>query len=146
MLIAGSIAMICGVVFFILGITFFVLEKKTWKSTVQTEGRVVDMCMNAIGYNNGKSVRTGESGTGNRCPIYSYYVNGREYRRASNVAYNKGYVRSMMNKPVMVYYNPENPEQFCLGKMTAFAFVGIVFCGLGVLFMGMGMVFIVVGI
>lgn len=78
---------------------------------MQTEGRVVDMCMNAIGYNNGKSVRTGESGTGNRCPIYSYYVNGREYRRASNVAYNKGYVRSMMNKPVMVYYNPENPEQ-----------------------------------
>ena len=96
------------------------------------------MCMNAIGYNNGKSVRTGDSGTGDRCPIYSYYVNGREYRRASNVAYNKGYVRSMMNKPVMVYYNPENPEQSSLGKMTAFALMGIVFLWLGSFIYGYG--------
>ena len=73
-------------------------------------------------------------------------MNGREYRRASNVAYNGSYVYRMMRKPVVVYYNPENPEQSSLGKMGAMVFIGIVFSGLGALFLAMGVFFFIVGI
>ncbi|MBQ3515542.1 MAG: DUF3592 domain-containing protein [Lachnospiraceae bacterium] len=152
MSIGGSISIICGIVLLGIGILLFVLRKLTWKCTAQTEGRVIDMCMNAFAYNKGYSgkatfgVQNGTGRTKSRSPIYSYYVNGREYRRASNVAYNGSYVYSMMKKPVVVYYNPEKPEQSCLGKMGAMTFIGIVFSGLGVLFLFMGIVFMVIGI
>lgn len=53
------------------------------------------MCLNAFSYNHGGTgnanvgISLGSEGAGNRCPIFVYQVNGVEYRRASNVSWNR---------------------------------------------------------
>lgn len=152
MLSAGTIVMICGAPLLLIGVIFLVIRKLTWKCTAQTKGQVIDMCMNAFDYNMGNRgdvafvIRTGSSSPGSRCPVYSYYVNGQEYRRAGSVAYNMGYIHKMMEKPVVVYYNPQKPEQSSLGKLNVFALMGIIFSAFGVVTIIVGIILLVNGI
>lgn len=152
MLIAGGILLMMGLFFLLAGIILFLIRKFTWIYTAQTTGQVIDMCMNAFDYNMGNSgnvslgIRTGSSSPGVRCPIYSYYVNGQEYRKASRVGHNRSYIRKMMEKPITVYYNPENPEQSCLGKIGALGFTGIVLSSFGAVMLIVGIVLIIVGL
>lgn len=152
MLSAGIIVMICGAPLLFIGIILFIIGKKTWKYTAQTTGQVIDMCLNAFSYNRGNSggmgigVRTGSMGSNTRCPIYSYFVNGQEYRRAGSVSYNVGHIYRLMRKPVTVYYNPDNPEQSTLGKMTGITFTAIIFSALGGVAMLVGIILLCAGI
>ena len=140
-----------GVVFLILGVVFLIVGKNT-KCTAQVQGRIIDTCGNPFRYNREKDnnfTTTGgnrRSKDGTYAPIYSYYVNGQEYRRASNVSYTKMLVERMMKSPVTVYYNPENPQESKIGKMDAWKMIGITFSGMGILFFSMGVIFLVIGI
>lgn len=149
---AGTIVIICGSPLLLIGIILFIIRKKTWKYTAQTTGQVIDMCMNGFAYNRGYSgnvgvvVDNGLNNSGSRCPIYSYYINGQEYRRAGSVAYNTGYVYKMMQKPVVVYYNPKNPQQSTLGKMNGLAFTAMIFSILGGVTVLVGVILLSIGI
>lgn len=150
MLLAGNILIGVGAIFCFLGVLFLILRKKTWRCTEKTEGKIVDMCVNAYRYNNGVSelgihVKIGGSQIGNRYPVYSYYVNGREYRRANSVSFDMGSVRRMINKTVDVYYNPEKPEQSNMGTVNAFLLIGTIFTCLGIFLSLLGIVFCVIG-
>lgn len=128
-----------GMLFFVLGVIFIMVGKANFKCTATTEGRIIDMCLNAYDYNNGGSGHTaigilmGSSSPGMYCPIFTYRVNGIEYTRASNVSWNQGQIRRKMNKPRMVYYNPENPEQASLAKQSVFVIMGRIFSLVGVI-------------
>lgn len=127
-----------GGFFLILGVIFVMIGKMKFKCTAETEGRIIDMCLNAYDYNNGNSgnvavgIWVGSSSPGMYCPIFAYRVNGVEYTRASNVSWNRGQIKRKMNKPRTIYYNPENPEQASLTKQSAFAVIGKIFIPLGV--------------
>lgn len=126
-----------GAFFLILGVIFVMIGRMKFKCTAETEGRIIDMCLNAYDYNNGNSGNTaigifvGSSSPGMYCPIFTYRVNGVEYTRASNVSWNQGQIKRKMNKPRTVYYNPENPEQASLTKQSVFAVIGKIFIPLG---------------
>ena len=89
-----------GMLFFVLGVIFVMVGKAKFKCTAETEGRIIDMCINAYDYNNSGSGHTaigiymGSSEPGMYCPIFTYRVNGMEYRRASNISWNQGQVHS----------------------------------------------------
>lgn len=138
-----------GLVFFLVGIGFLAAHKKTWNCSEQTTGQIVDMCMNGYDYNNGKGEQSDTAGetsySMDSCyPVYSYCVNGQEYLRAHSVAYSKNYVYKLMKKPVTIYYNPENPKEANLGKMSSLVFMGIIFSGLGALAMVVGVILAVI--
>ncbi len=122
-----------GMLFFVLGVIFIMVGKAKFKCTAETEGRIIDMCINAYDYNNGGSGHTaigiymGSFEPGMYCPIFTYRVNGMEYTRASNISWNQGQIKRKMNKPRTIYYNPEKPEQASLTKQSSFAIMGSIF-------------------
>jgi len=66
--------------------------------------------------------------------VYYYVVNGKEYTRADGVRYNKGAVQSWIGKPVMVYYNPDNPQQSTLSNGGGYKLtMNILYCVGGLL-------------
>lgn len=152
MFIAGCIVAGLGGAFFLIGIIFFWVGKKIWKCTEQVTGQIVDMCRNAFSYNNGGTgnstfgVHVGGTSRGSRCPIFSYTVNGITYRRASNVAWNIGYIKRKMQQPQTIYYNPQQPEQASLVRQSVFSIIGKVFIPVGIAMIVAGCVFIGCGI
>ena len=146
----GVVFTIFGAVFIILGVVFLMVGKNT-KCTAQVQGQIIDTCGNPFRYNREKNNFTTTGGNrrskdGTYAPIYSYYVNGIEYRRASNVSYTRMLVERMMKTTVTVYYNPQNPEESKIGKMDAWKMIGIIFSGMGILFFSMGVIFLLIGI
>lgn len=71
--------------------------------------------------------------------VYHYVVNGKEYTRADGVRYNKGLVQSWIGKSVMVYYNPENPQQSTLSNGGGYKLTMIILYIVGGLLMLLGM-------
>lgn len=135
MFIAGCILAGIGAVFLVLGIIFFAVGKSTWHCTEAVTGQIVDMCKNAYEYNYGGTgnikIRTGSGSTNTRCPVFIYIVNGIEYRRASNVAWDIGSIQRKMQQPQTVYYNPANPMEASLVKQSVFTILGKVFIPVG---------------
>lgn len=137
MFLGGCIVAGIGTIFLFLGIIFWVIGKNTWKCTETVTGKIVDMCYNAYDYNCGGTgrvnigVKVGGSSAGSRCPIFSYVVNGIEYKRASNVAWNIGHIKRKMKQPQTIYYNPLNPRQASLIKQSILSIIGKVFIPIG---------------
>ncbi|MDE6760871.1 MAG: DUF3592 domain-containing protein [Lachnospiraceae bacterium] len=152
MLIAGYIVLGIGVLFILLGIIFFFVGKAVWKRCGRTEGKIIDMCYNAYSYNhggNGKQaigISTGNRSIKTQCPIFLYYVDGVEYKRADNVARNRGQIKRSMNQTHTVYYNLDNPEDASLIGKSIFSVIGIVFVPIGVVMLVISLVLLVIGI
>ncbi len=70
--------------------------------------------------------------------VYRYVVNGKEYTRADGVRYNKGAVQPLIGKPVMVYFNPENPQQSTLSNGGGYKLTMIILYIIGGLLMLLG--------
>ncbi len=152
MVMGGYIVVGISTVFLFLGIMFFFVGKSVWKCTEMVTGEIVGMCMNAYDYNHGGkgNISIGiEMGGGNRgttrCPIFVYRVNGVKYDRASNVAWNRGYIKRKMKKPQTIYYNPQNPKQASLLKQSAWSIVGKVFILVGFAALALGLILIKLG-
>jgi len=149
MFIAGCIVGGIGGVFLLLGITFCCVGKKIWKCTEQVNGRIVNMCMNAYDYNHGETgnsnigIKIGGTSPGTRCPVFSYMVNGVEYSRASNVAWNIGMIKRKMQQPQTIYYNPDNPQQSSLSRQSVWSTLGKVFILVGLVMIVVGLAFLV---
>jgi len=135
MFIAGMIVLGIGALVCVLGIVFKLIGKSPYSG--QTQGTVVGMCMNAYDFQHGGSgnvsafISSGSSGTGTRCPVFEYTVNGIVYRRANPIAYNCSLVHKMLGQPRMVYYDPKQPEKASLSKNSVFCILGIVFISIG---------------
>lgn len=71
--------------------------------------------------------------------VYRYVVNGKEYVRADGVRYNKGAVQSWIGKSVIVYYNPENPQQSTLSNGGGYKLTMIILYIVGGLLMLLGL-------
>ena len=153
MILAGYILICISAIFLILGVIFFIIGKSTWKCTEMVTGEIVGMCKNAYNYNQGG---TGNTNTGikvgasnsptTKCPIFEYNINGVKYNRASNIAWNKSYIRKKMNKPQNIYYNPLNPKQASLLKQSMLSIIGKVFIPIGVGMFILSVVMIKLGI
>lgn len=137
-----------GALFCVTGIIFKVVGKSPY--TAQTQGVVVDMCLNAFSYNNGGSgkvrmgVSTGSSSAGTRCPVFRYSVDDVVYQRAGSVAYNYGTVKKMLNKQRTVYYDPKHPERISLTKSTMISIVGSAFIPIGGFLLLLGVILTIV--
>lgn len=153
MLIAGLIVDAVGCVFLFLGIFFWVTGKKNWKDPAVTNGRIVDMCLDNISYkkaflaNTGDSdgFKTGISGVGEEgtaFPVFSYTVNGVEYRTTGNVAYERRLVRKRIGQDCMVYYDPQDPRRASLSKTSALAVLGKIFVIVGLFLISFGIPFL----
>lgn len=153
MILAGYILICISAIFLILGIIFFIVGKSTWKCTEMATGKIVGMCMNAYDYNHGGTGNTAagikagaSSSPTTQCPIFEYTVNGVNYNQASNVAWNKSYIKKKMNKPQNIYYNPLNPKQASLLKQSILSIIGKVFTPIGVGMFILSVVLIKLGI
>ena len=146
MLIAGIIVLGIGALVCTLGIIFSLIGKSPY--SMQTQGTVVGMCMNAYSFNNGgfgnisALISSGSSGTGTRCPVFEYMVNGIVYRRANPFAYNVSYVHKMLGQQRMIYYDPKRPERASLSKNSVFHILGIVFISIGAVMVLIGSVLV----
>ena len=78
--------------------------------------------------------------------VYHYVVNGKEYTRADGVRYNKGAVQSWIGKSVMVYYNPENPQQSTLSNGSGYKLTMIILYTVGGFLMLLGLLLLLRGI
>lgn len=152
-LIAGIILVFIGIVFLTLGIIFCVKGNNKKKYSGRTTGKVIDMCKSAKSFNSGGDgeglhfgvyVSTGNTSRPklSSCPIFTYTVNGMQYTRADNVAYDVSMIRHMMERTVDIFYNPSNPADAKLVVRSPLLIVGIVFILVSVLMLGMGMSFI----
>lgn len=72
--------------------------------------------------------------------VYRYVVNGKEYTRADGVRYNKGAVQPLIGKPVMVYFNPENPQQSTLSNGDGYKLTMVILYVVGGLLMLLGII------
>lgn len=146
MFIAGIAVLITGTVMAILGLIFRLVGKSPY--TGQTQGKVIDMCMNAYAYNNGGSgnvsflVSTGSGSAGTRCPVLEYMVDGIVYRRASQTAYNCSYLYKMIGQPRTIYYDPLRPERASISSKSVLAIVGVVFLIVGAVLAVLGLIFL----
>lgn len=153
LMIAGLVLLLIGALLLILGIVFFIVGGRIWNYDCKTTGRVVDMCLNAYGYNNGGNgnvsgfgISTGAASSGMRCPIFEYIVNGVVYRCAGNTSYNIGHINKMMNKPVEVYYRSSEPGKATISKKSPLRVVGAVFIPCAVLILAVAAVLMIVGV
>lgn len=111
-IIAGCIVIGVSIIFLLIGAVLFAVGKITWKCTGETTGKIIGMCLNAFSFNQGGTgdaeigISLGAGGAGNRCPVFTYQVNGMEYRRASNVSWNRQQIKRKMNQQRAVYYDP----------------------------------------
>ncbi len=144
MQVAGWILVGIGCICGILGGLFWGIGKGSGKKKAVTDGRIVDLCFDHVNYNMGGSgrVKAGIKGAGTMrtaYPVFSYTVNGVEYRKAGTVAYNRGTVKKKIGKDCKVYYDPQNPNKASLGKNSVWAVLGKVFLpvGLGLLLLGL---------
>ena len=85
-------------------------------------------------------ISLGTGGAENRCPIFTYQVNGVEYRRASNVSWNRQQIERKMNQPRTVYYDPVNPSVATLSKQSVLSVVGKIFLLIGGVVLIVGLV------
>ena len=160
--IIGVVALIAGIVFIFPWITVSSLSGKT-------TGKIIGMTRNAMDYNEtanyetaeetkekeeestlhihisagvgGKNTRMGGTKPSNMYyTIFSYFVDGTEYRRASAVAYNKGYINKRIGKNVPVYYDMKNPERASLSSGKAYKWISIGLIAGGILFSVAGLV------
>jgi hypothetical protein len=77
--------------------------------------------------------------------VYRYIVDGKEYTRADGVRYNKGVVQSWIGKTVMVYYNPENPQQSTLSNGGGYKLTMIILYMVGGFLVLLGMILLLFG-
>lgn len=150
MQIAVFIMLGVGGFILILGVIFFFVGKRNHPYESQTMGYIVDMCMNAYNYNSGGGGNTkmgiyiGGTGAGNRCPIFEYTVHGITYRRADNISWNISYINKKMGQKIPVFYNPQNPAQATLSKISPLKIIGIVFTSVGLFCVVLGGIFLAV--
>lgn len=77
--------------------------------------------------------------------VYRYMVNGKDYTRADGVRYNKGVVQSWIGKTVMVYYNPENPQQSTLSNGGGYKLTMVILYMVGGFLLLIGMILLLLG-
>ncbi len=154
-MIVGAGIVGLGLIFLIVAI--IVLVKGSGKKySAQTTGMVIDMCQSAKSYNSGGDgsglhagvyVTTGSSQRMhiNRCPIFTYNVNGFQYNRADQVSINESTIRRMLQQPITVYYDPYNPADARLSKKNGMGLIGGIFIIVGLVMIGMGVMFVSLG-
>lgn len=144
--------MIVGIIAFtgfgaaFLGIGFLFLEATEKPGRARTKGHVVDVCLDAVAYNSGLS---GADTVGlmsvlkhseTRYPIFEYAVDGVIFRRAHPVSFKRAALKRMMEKPLIVYYDPLYPEKGSLTKHTFLGILGKCFIPAGISFLFIGIV------
>lgn len=149
MLIAGCVCGGLGILFLILGICFISRGKKNFYYPSQVQGQIIDMCVNAYAYNHGPSedgkVKIhigGDPDNDMYCPVYTYWANGIQYRKAHMIAWDLGTIRRRMNQTVPVYYDPRDPAKSTLSKRSPLVVVGSVFTPVGAFLTILGGIFL----
>ena len=93
---------IAGLVLLILGICFVIyypiFKKKNKRCTALTQGRLIEKYEKGLG---------GETTTTTTYHVYSYYVDGMEYRLDTNLF---GPQVQNVGDVVQIWYNPRNPK------------------------------------
>lgn len=153
MFIAGIILTGIGGLFLLLGIIFIPVGKSIYKCTARTQGKIIGMCRNAYSFNHGGTggydmyINTGgnDIASGTSCPIFTYWVNGAEYRRASNTSYSIGHIKNLITsgKILDVYYNPQNPTEASLQSRSPLLVIGTVFFFAGAGLFALGIIFLI---
>lgn len=148
-MIAFGVIMIIGIVFLIVGYIIY----KTGRHIPydgQTDAVVIDTCLNATAYNDGRSgnvnigISNGTS-TGSRHPVYEYKVGSRIYRRASLVAYNTSTAYRMVGNTKTIYFDSANPEKFSPQNNFLWKIGLVLFCiGTGAVFISIAILFVIV--
>lgn len=151
-IIAGGILVAVGVVFLIVAIILLINKSNKKKYSAKTTGKVINMCKSAQSFNagnDGEGAHFGVYVTGstarrkhNRCPIFTYNVNGMQYTRADSIACDIDMINHMMQKQVDVYYAPHNPIDSKLTVRNPLMIIGLVFVFISMLLIGMGIVFL----
>lgn len=146
MKIAGLILIGIGIIFWFLAFLFRIIGKRSGKKSA-VEGCIIDMCFDNVNFNMGGSgnIRAGIMGTGdvtNYYPVFSYTINGVEYKRAGNISYNRGRLKKKIGQTCMVYYDPKNPQKASLSKNSAFTIISRVFMPVGFGLFILGMIFL----
>ncbi|MEE0930197.1 MAG: hypothetical protein UIM53_04290 [Acutalibacteraceae bacterium] len=123
------------------------LDKNSQSKASCIQGVIVGRCFDANKYNSSTN-NAGidvllEKGKTNKCyPIFMYYVNGVEYRRAGVVRRDINELEQdiSQHKKVDVYYNPDVPEQSWISKQGPLAVLGRKVLCLGVILLALGAV------
>ena len=151
MLVGGILAGV-GVVFLILGVIFIIIGNGKKKYSAKTTGRVINMCKSSQSFNSGGDGNGAHFGvyvTGNpniqkhnRCPVFTYSVNGMQFTHADDIAYDINKIKHMLQQPVDVYYDPRNPADAKLNVRSPLMVVGVIFLIVSLLFFVMGIAFV----
>lgn len=161
----GNILGLIGLVVLLIGLVFIIPYKVVSKLKGKTDGVIVDMTANVEDYNKTKGDDFGNAeagvkkrasylkiGVGNKPmsigspeasmyhAVYTYYVNGKEYRKVDGLGYNKGNVKKKIGKKVCVYYNLENPRRSSLSSGKGYKYVSIGLSALGLILLLMRVV------
>lgn len=111
------------------------------------------MCLDNIGYKKAFVAKGGDSGeikTGvnevgkDRAafPVFSYRVNGVDYRAVGNVAYEYRVIKKRIGQDCTAYYDPQNPQRASLSKNSTLAVLGKIFVPIGVYLILFGISFL----
>lgn len=148
-MVAFGVIMIIGMTFFIAGYIIYKIGRHI-PYDGQTDAVVIDTCLNATAYNNGRGGNTNigvSNGTsaGSRHPVYEYKVDGRVYRRASLVAYNASTACRMVGNTKTAYFDSANPEKFSPQNNFLWKIGLVLLCiGVGAIFISIAILFVTI--
>ncbi len=146
-MIVGAVIIILGVAALIVAISFTAVAKSNGKLKGQTKGQIVDISYYPEGFNKGLGTEETEnvSYSTNRqqhiaATVYEYYVNGVEYRRATNYLINEGAAKKKIGQQCTVRYNTADPSEASIAKGGTYKTAAIVLYIVAVLLVIVGVI------
>ncbi|MCI5934773.1 MAG: DUF3592 domain-containing protein [Lachnospiraceae bacterium] len=150
-MIVGLVICLLAAAALIVAISFTAVAKSGGKLSGRTTGKIVDITY-APRYFNGESNSPTDGATiGDTnqqqhmaATVFSYFVNGQEYRRATNYLINEFMAQKKIGQTCNVRFDPQNPQKASIAKGNTYKIVAIILYIVAAVLLLFGVMFMII--
>ena len=132
-MIVGLVICLLAVAALIVAISFTAVAGSDRKLSGRTRGKIVDISYSPRYFNCESNSPTDGATVGETnqqqhmaANVFSYYVNGREYRRATNYLINEFMAKKKIGEICNVRFDPKNPQKASIANGKNYKTVAII--------------------
>ena len=150
-MIVGLVICLLAVAALIVAISFTAVAGSDRKLSGRTRGKIVDISYSPRYFNCESNSPTDGATVGETnqqqhmaANVFSYYVNGREYRRATNYLINEFMAQKKIGQTCNVRFDPQNPQKASIAKGNTYKIVAIILYIVAAVLLLFGVMFMII--
>ena len=150
-MIVGLVICLLAVAALIVAISFTAVAGSDRKLSGRTRGKIVDISYSPRYFNCESNSPTDGATVGETnqqqhmaATVFSYFVNGQEYRRATNYLINEFMAQKKIGQTCNVRFDPQNPQKASIAKGNTYKIVAIILYIVAAVLLLFGVMFMII--